>query len=203
MGEIRSVVKPCETKVTGSSKRDRQFHQFGNVSFSANPPIARQTAKIIPHFQRFKTEGISMKKILASAALLTMLSASAVMARPATTTDIKLDGFCNIYSVTVDRVMAKAQDTPSCTGTYGGGLVGTTKGFGKSVILALQDQGGSPGVQMVLQLSYPFTPTGTFTIYQTTDGQTFQDMYDGTYEVDSAPGKQHGHERSITSVFQH
>lgn len=144
-----------------------------------------------------------MKKILVSAALLTMLSASAVIARPATTTDIKLDGFCNIYSVTVDHIMAKAQDTPSCTGTYGGGLVGVTKGFGKSVILALQDQNGSPGVQMVLQLSYPFTPTGTFTIYQTTDGQVFQDMFDGTYEVDSAPGKQHGRERSITTVFQH
>lgn len=143
-----------------------------------------------------------MKKMLASAVLLTMLSASAVMARPVTTA-IKLDGFCNIYSVTVNQVLAKAQDTPSCTGTYGGGLVGATKTFGKSVILALQDQVGSPGVQMMLQLSYPFTPTGTFTIYQTTDGLTFQDMFDGTYEMDNAPKQPHGRERSITSLFRH
>ena len=126
-----------------------------------------------------------MKKILALGALALVASTAAADAR-GKVYDISLDGYCNIYHIQVTGVLAAAQDTPSCSGNFGGGLVATVKSFGKSVDLALQDQ-SNPGVQLMLELSYPFVTGGTFHLYQTTNGITFTDELDGTYSIDTAP----------------
>lgn len=122
-----------------------------------------------------------MKKILTLAAAALIASAGSALAR-GKATDISLDGYCNIYHVIVGAGGAGAQDTPSCTGNFGGGLLATVKGFGKSVVLSLQDA-NNPGVQFVLQLSYPFVDGGVFKLYQATDGTNFHEALDGTYTV--------------------
>ncbi|MEI9929784.1 MAG: hypothetical protein WDM89_04265 [Rhizomicrobium sp.] len=115
--------------------------------------------------------------------------------------DVALDDFCNIYHITIGtNGLASAQDTPSCTGTYGGGLLAQTTADGDVLLLALQDPVGSPGVQMLIKFSYPLTPTGTFTIYQTTDGITFTDAYDGTYTREDDKLVHQG-SKPISSVF--
>jgi hypothetical protein len=133
-------------------------------------------------------------------AVLVLASASSALAAPHIT-GIKLDGYCDNFTVTLRGAVAVAQDAPSCTGLYGGGLIAGVKVFGKSVLLAPQDQTGSPGVQYMLELSYPFTPTGTFRIYQTTDGTSFQDASDGTYTMNGAPANGSG--KPVTSAFRH
>ena len=119
------------------------------------------------------------------------------------TVDVGIDGFCNVYHITYNPKtgLATAQDTPSCTGTYGGGMLAQTKVAGDVMLLALQDQVNQPGVQMLVQLSYPFTPTGTVTIFQTTDGTTFTDAYDGTYTLETdAPVNGGG--KPVSSAFR-
>jgi hypothetical protein len=141
-----------------------------------------------------------MKRILASTALVLALSGSNAVAG-SHVTGIKLDGYCDNFTVTLKGNVAVAQDAPSCSGMYGGGLVAGVKVFGKSVLLALQDQTGSPGVQIMLELSYPFTPTGTFRLYQTTDGTVFQDAVDGTYTMNGAPENDGG--KPVTGLLHH
>ncbi len=126
-----------------------------------------------------------MKKILVLGALALLASTGAACAH-GKVYDISLDGYCNIYHIQVTGVLAAVQDTPSCSGNFGGGLLATVKGFGKSVDVALQDQ-SNPGVQLMLELSYPFVTGGTFHLYQTTNGITFTDALDGTYSIDTAP----------------
>lgn len=135
------------------------------------------------------------------AALALLLCASGAEARPRTT-EISLDGYCNIYHVTISGVAAAAQDTPSCSGNFGGGFVATVKGFGKSVDVALQDP-SSPGVQLMLELSYPFVTGGTFKLWQTTDGINFQDMLDGTYSISTAPDRGAKSAKSATAAIKH
>ncbi len=118
---------------------------------------------------------------LAAAAVFALSAASASARGKAT--DIQLDGYCSIYHVIVGAGAAGAQDTPSCSGNFGGGLLTTVKGFGKAAVIALQDPNGNPGVQLVLQISYPFTDGGTFKLYQATDGTNFHLALDGTYSV--------------------
>ncbi len=126
-----------------------------------------------------------MRRILALGAAAFVASTGLANAR-GRAADISLDSYCNIYHITVTGVLAAAQDTPSCSGNFGGGLVATVKGFGKSVDIALQDA-SNPGVQLMLELSYPFVTGGTFHLYQTTNGITFSDALDGTYSISTAP----------------
>ncbi|HWA90695.1 MAG TPA: hypothetical protein VG889_11705 [Rhizomicrobium sp.] len=135
-----------------------------------------------------------MRKILMLTAALA-LAATGAQAR-GKATDISLDGYCNIYHVIVGAGAAGAQDTPSCSGSFGGGLIATEKGFGKSVVLALQDA-GNPGVQRMLQLSYPFVTGGLFKLYEATDGTNFHLALDGTYSVIEGAVAKPG--KSITS----
>jgi hypothetical protein len=114
---------------------------------------------------------------------------------------IRLDGYCNVYSITMDKGIAWVQDTPTCSGNYGGGVVGSAKGFGKSINLALQNA-SSPGVQLYLVASYPFVTGGTFKLYQTTDGNNFVDEVDGTYTLDESPENGPAGGKSVTSAFR-
>lgn len=141
-----------------------------------------------------------MKKILALGALALLASTGVACAR-GKVYDISLDGYCNIYHIQITGVLAAAQDTPSCSGNFGGGLLATVKGFGKSVDIALQDQ-SSPGVQLMLELSYPFVTGGTFHLYQTTNGITFTDALDGTYSIDTAPERGEKSATSATAVVK-
>jgi hypothetical protein len=161
--------------------------------------LARRWEKSEFNALDFRTEGTGMKKLIVTAAALIALSANPAAARSHATA-IALNGFCNIYSITMNGNIAAAQDTPSCSGTYGGGMAATTRNMGKTVLLALQDQSGLPGVQMMLEVSYPFTTTGTFTLWQTTDGTNFQDAFDGTYTLDNAAEHEPG-TKSITTVL--
>ena len=137
-----------------------------------------------------------MRRILALGAAALVASTGFASAR-GKTTDISLDSYCNIYHITITGVLVAAQDTPSCSGNFGGGLLASVKGFGKSVDIALQDA-SNPGVQLMLELSYPFVTGGTFHLYQTTNGITFSDALDGTYSIDTSPERGEKSDRSAT-----
>jgi hypothetical protein len=147
-----------------------------------------------------------MKKFLifaAATAALMCTTEGALAGHRLKVAEIGIDGFCNVYHITYSTKtgLATAQDTPNCTGTYGGGTLAQTKVAGDVMLLALQDPQGQPGVQMMVQLSYPFTTPGTVTIYQTTDGTTFTDAWDGTYTVETgAPVHRGG--KPVQSVFR-
>lgn len=138
--------------------------------------------------------------LLLGAAMLAIFTCTAD-ARPITKA-IRLDGYCNVYSITMENGIAWVQDTPSCSGNYGGGVVGSAKLFGKSVNLALQSA-ANPGVQLYLVASYPFVTGGTFKLYQTTDGNNFVDEVDGTYTLDSSPEHGPTSDKSVTTAFRH
>ena len=144
-----------------------------------------------------------MKTVLALATAAFLCSTAGAMAGGTKVYDIKLDGTCDIYHISVKGVVAVAQDTPSCTGTYGMGLISSVKGFGKNIALALQDQSGSPGEQYVLELSYPVTASGTFTLYQTRNGVNYTDALDGTYTLDDKPGQAPKDGKPFTSLLAH
>jgi len=141
-----------------------------------------------------------MKKTLIWGALALAVSTCAAGAR---TVEISLDGTCNIYSIRfVDTVSAGVQDSPGCSGTYGGGVIATVKNSGHALVLALQDP-SSPGVQWMLNIDYPFVNGGDFTLYQTTDGTRFTDALDGTYSIVGTPGMGAKTRKSATSLARH
>jgi len=142
-----------------------------------------------------------MRKIHLLGVALLAASTAAASARPITKA-IRLDGYCNVYSITMSQGTAWVQDTPTCSGNYGGGVVGSAKGFGKSLDLALQSA-SSPGVQLFLVVSYPLVTGGTFKLYQTTDGNSFVDEVDGTYTLDASPENGPAGGTPVTSAFRH
>jgi hypothetical protein len=148
-----------------------------------------------------------MKRILALAGAALLCTTGGALAghhhRKPITVEVGIDGFCNVYRVTYSTRtgLATAQDEPSCTGTYGGGMLAQTKVAGDVMMLALQDQTNQPGVQVMMQLSYPFTPTGTVTIFQTTDGTTFSDAFDGTYTLQTGTPLNRG-SKPVSSAFR-
>jgi hypothetical protein len=123
-----------------------------------------------------------MKRILLLSAAALLFSVTASIAKPRLTV-IKLNETCDTFDVSISGTTAWALDAPSCAATYGGGLVGAVKGFGKSVILALHDP-SQPGTQFVLELAYPFIQGGAYKLYSTNDGQSLMDALDGTYTVE-------------------
>jgi hypothetical protein len=123
-----------------------------------------------------------MKRILFLSAAVLLCSVTGSMAKPKLTV-IKLNETCDTFDVTISGATVTATDAPSCAATYGGGLVGSVKGFGKTVVLALHDP-SQPGVQFVLELAYPFLQGGAYTLYQTTNGNSLTDEIDGTYTVE-------------------
>src|SRR3569832_62916 len=142
----------------------------------------------------------AMKKTLILGALALAASTCAANAR---IVEISLDGTCNIYSIRfVDTVAVAVQDTPSCSGTYGGGVIAAVKNSGHAVVLALQDP-SSPGVQWMLNVDYPFVNGGSFTLYQTTDGTRFTDALDGTYSLVGTPGMGAKTAKSVTAIAPH
>lgn len=136
-----------------------------------------------------------MKRILAAAALLAAMTAQAEASR---VNEISLDGYCTIYHIVQSGVLMSVQDTPSCSGTYGGGVIGSVKGDGKAVVLALQDP-GFPGAQRMIELSFPFVTGGTFKLYETYDGNNFHLALDGTYSLDNTPDRGPKSARSVTA----
>ncbi len=141
-----------------------------------------------------------MKKTLIWGALALAVSTCAAEAR---TVEISLDGTCNTYSIRfMDTVSAAVQDTPSCSGTYGGGVIAVVKNSGHALVMALQDP-SSPGVQWMLNIDYPFVTGGDFTLYQTTDGTRFTDALDGTYSLVGTPGMGGKTAKSATALARH
>jgi len=141
-----------------------------------------------------------MKKTLIWGALALAVSTCAAEAR---TVEISLDGTCNIYSIRfMDTVSASVQDTPTCSGTYGGGVIAVVKNSGHALVMALQDP-SSPGVQWMLNIAYPFVDGGAFTLYQTTNGTNFADALDGTYSLVGTPGMGPKTSKSATSLARH
>jgi hypothetical protein len=126
-----------------------------------------------------------MKTLPALGALALLASTCAADARGGKVYEISLDGYCNIYHTQINGAVVAAQDTPSCSGNYGAGLLATVKGA-KSAVIALYNS-ADPGAQLMLELSYPFTDGGTFRLYQTTNGVTVTDALDGTYSLHAAP----------------
>ena len=122
-----------------------------------------------------------MRKTLLLTVCILLGGAAAAFAR-STTTVVALDQSCDKFDVTISKGKVVASDAPSCAGTFGAGLVGKRDGF---ITLGMQDP-SQPGVQFVLQLSYPLVSGGTFSLYQTIDGLHLQDMQDGNYSVEAA-----------------
>jgi hypothetical protein len=141
-----------------------------------------------------------MHKALLSWCAAALIALTGTAGAKPKTVDISLDGYCNIYHVTLELGVAHVQDTPSCSGNYGGGFVGAAKPYGKTINLAIQDQ-SIPGVQLMLVLSYPLISGGAFHLYQTTDGTSFQDMLDGTYSLVSAARMNPKGAMSVTSAL--
>lgn len=123
-----------------------------------------------------------MKRILFLSAAILACSLTAAAAAPRTYV-IKLNDTCDTFEVKVTGVTATALDAPSCASTYGGGLVGSVKGAGKTLVLALHDP-SQPGVQFMLQLAFPLIQGGAYKLYSTNTGQTLTDALDGTYSVE-------------------
>jgi len=139
---------------------------------------------------------------LAAAALLCMTGGALARHHRPQVAEIAIDGFCNVYKVTYSRWtgLATAQDTPNCTGTYGGGMIVKNANGDAVMLLALQDQVNAPGRQTMLQLSYPFVTGGAVTIYSTTDGTTFSDDFDGTYTVETGAPVNRGGKSVFTAL---
>jgi len=72
-----------------------------------------------------------------------------------------------------------------CSHAFGGGLLTTVKGVGKSTVIALQDR-ASQGTQFEIVFSYPFTNGGSWELYATSDGVHFNTLAGGNYPLDAA-----------------
>jgi hypothetical protein len=116
-----------------------------------------------------------MRKILTLGILVVLASASAASAA----TVLSLDGFCNAYKVKKSGGGYAVRDV-GCTSAYGGGLRANIKGTGQNLIIALTDPAAG-GTQFQFTFSYPYKSGGTWNLYSTTDGVTFNLLVSGTY----------------------
>ena len=123
-----------------------------------------------------------------AALLLSATTASAV-------THISLDGFCNNYAFRHPGFNHFAVKDTGCSSGFGTGLLGSIKGIGKQLIVALQDP-GSDHTQFEFIFSYPFTNGGSWELYDSTDGVNFNVLAGGSYTI-TTPGPRAG--KSVTS----
>ncbi|HTU00140.1 MAG TPA: hypothetical protein VMF58_18975 [Rhizomicrobium sp.] len=107
-----------------------------------------------------------------------LLSAAAASAA----THIALDGYCNNYAIRHGEFNHYAIKDTGCSAGFGGGLLGSIKGVGKQLILALQDP-SSNHTQFEFIFSYPLVTGGSWELYDSTDGVTFNALAGGTYTV--------------------
>jgi hypothetical protein len=126
-----------------------------------------------------------MRKAIVTGALALLMSSSIASASSVT---VALDGFCNDYTLRISHGTIAALDTPSCGAGFGAGYVGSAKGIGKAAVIGLQDP-ASPGAQFVFTFSYPFANGGSWTLSDTTDGQHFTQILNGTYTLNAPAGQ--------------
>ncbi len=118
-----------------------------------------------------------MRKIL----ILGTLAAWAMTTAASAGTTLSLDGFCNDYRIKKSGDGYALHDN-GCSSGYGGGLLANLKGTGKNAIIAVTDP-ASPGMQFEYTFSYPFVTGGTWSLYSTNDGETFNFLTSGTYSI--------------------
>jgi hypothetical protein len=124
-----------------------------------------------------------MKRLFVASALCLLASAGAASAGGVV---VSLDGYCNAYDIRAAKGLSAIKDT-GCSNGFGGGVVGSVKGFGKAVIVGLQDPGNS-SVQFVFEFSYPLTNGGSWTLYSNNDGVHTSLVLSGTYSL-ATPGE--------------
>ena len=110
-----------------------------------------------------------------AALLLSTTAGSAV-------TQISLNGCCNTYAVRHYNFGHFAAKEIGCGTGFGGGLLASIKGVGKTAVIALQDS-NTPGSQLEIVFSYPFTNGGSWELYGTSDGVHFNTLAGGSYAI--------------------
>jgi hypothetical protein len=125
-----------------------------------------------------------MKTSLALAAGVLLAFTSVAYAKTKTEI-ISLDGHCDVITIHISKSLIAGADDPACSAQFGGGLIGKVKGFGNAIVAGVQSP-AAPGVQFVLQISYPLITGGTWNLYDTTDGVTLSQIETGTYSVSGA-----------------
>jgi hypothetical protein len=126
-----------------------------------------------------------MKKsaVVAAAAVF----AFAGQADAAKTTNISLDGICNVFAITTQasgRLAAALETDPDgrCETFLGEGRVAGTKDLGRIVDIGGNFNSNASTV-FTLDVQFPFVTGGAWQIYQTTDGVHMLFVTSGTYTV--------------------
>jgi len=123
-----------------------------------------------------------MKTMLAMMAAV-LLATTDVAASKTKSYTIALGGkFCVVATVKVKGVAVTANENDSCQTYIGEGFVGTVKGPGKVAIIGGQSN-KYPGDEITIILQYPFVTGGAYTVYETSDGVTMNELGSGTYTV--------------------
>lgn len=124
-----------------------------------------------------------MKRILFLAAAVVIATTGAAAAKSKSYV-IALGGkFCVTANVNVKGIAITANENDSCQTYIGEGFVGKLKGQGTvATIGGLSNKYAATEITIVLQ--YPFVTGGSYTVYDTTDGMTMNELGSGTYTVE-------------------
>ncbi|HEY5047505.1 MAG TPA: hypothetical protein VII49_05750 [Rhizomicrobium sp.] len=122
-----------------------------------------------------------MKTLLALAAAAFIASSAGASARTHTHV-ITLDGHCDQLTMTITGTLVAGTDDASCEAGIGGGEIGKVKNVGDAIVAGVQFT-AKPGIQFVIQLSYPLATGGSWVLFETTDGVTLTELESGTYTL--------------------
>jgi hypothetical protein len=129
-----------------------------------------------------------MKKSLMLAVALLALPAGAAQA--AKTTTISLDSFCDVLTITQNKLVKTAfvlkEDSTDCENLFGAGFSGRVRNLGHQLVIGLRG-GTLADEEYVMAIDYPFVTGGRFIIYGTGDGSTLTGFSGSTYTVNGTP----------------
>lgn len=125
-----------------------------------------------------------MKSIITVAAAAIIACSSGAAAAKTKMYVISLGGkFCVSANVNVNGVSVTANESDSCQTYIGEGFVGVVKGAGKVAIIGGQSS-QYPSTEITIRLQYPFVTGGAYTVYDTSDGVTMNELGSGNYTVE-------------------
>jgi hypothetical protein len=128
-----------------------------------------------------------------SAATLMAAATSAVASKGTKTTDIQLDGNCDILTLTIFPWHQAGEYDTSCDGVdaVGSGMEGKVIGAPPKDLTIGETYFGNPNATFLFNIQYPLKTGNTWSIFDSTDGVNFSLFANGTYTIVGPDAKRH------------
>jgi len=134
---------------------------------------------------------IGVAAALATAAVIMVASNGSAAKGTTKTTYIQLDGYCDVFTLTVFPWHQAGEWDSACDGVdaVGSGMEGKVTGVSPKDLTIGETYFGDTSSTYLWNIEYPLITGGTWSIYKSSDGVNFSYFNGGTYTIVTAGAK--------------